>query len=71
MASENGSCLRTGSDPPAGSSSTPSSRLSIETVSVLASAIENRTVRDGALSTCVGEIRDRDALALLVADEVD
>ena len=37
--------------------------LSIETVSVLASAIENRTVRDGALSTCVGEIRDRDALA--------
>ncbi len=37
--------------------------LSIETVSVLASAIENRTVRDGALSTCVGEVRDRDALA--------
>ncbi|GAB7095100.1 DHHA1 domain-containing protein [Halolamina litorea] len=37
--------------------------LSIETLSVLASAIENRTVRDGALSTCVGEIRDRDALA--------
>jgi nanoRNase/pAp phosphatase (c-di-AMP/oligoRNAs hydrolase) len=37
--------------------------LSIETVSVLAGAIENRTVRDGALSTCVGEIRDRDALA--------
>jgi nanoRNase/pAp phosphatase (c-di-AMP/oligoRNAs hydrolase) len=37
--------------------------LSHETVSVLASAIENRTVRDGALSTCVGEIRDRDALA--------
>ncbi len=40
---------------------TPS--LSIETVSVLAAAIENRTVRDRALSTCVGEIRDRDALA--------
>ncbi|MFW5911520.1 MAG: DHH family phosphoesterase [Halolamina sp.] len=37
--------------------------LSIETLSVLAAAIENRTVRDGALSTCVGEIRDRDALA--------
>ncbi|GAB7013410.1 DHHA1 domain-containing protein [Halolamina salina] len=37
--------------------------LSIETVSVLAAAIENRTVDDGALSTCVGEVRDRDALA--------
>ncbi|NHX36384.1 MULTISPECIES: DHH family phosphoesterase [Halolamina] len=37
--------------------------ISLETVSVLASAIENRTVRDHALSTCVGEIRDRDALA--------
>ncbi|MFB6219903.1 MAG: DHHA1 domain-containing protein [Halolamina sp.] len=37
--------------------------LSHETVSVLAGAIENRTVRGGALSTCVGEIRDRDALA--------
>jgi hypothetical protein len=30
---------------------------------VLANAIENRSVRRGALSTCVGEIRDRDALA--------
>jgi len=37
--------------------------LSIKTLSVLASAIERRTVRDGALSTCVGEVRDRDALA--------
>jgi nanoRNase/pAp phosphatase (c-di-AMP/oligoRNAs hydrolase) len=37
--------------------------LSIETVSVLAAAIERRTVDDGALTTCVGEVRDRDALA--------
>jgi len=37
--------------------------LSPETLSVLANAIERRTVREGALSTCVGEIRDRDALA--------
>jgi nanoRNase/pAp phosphatase (c-di-AMP/oligoRNAs hydrolase) len=37
--------------------------VSLETLSVLASAIEKRTVRDGALSTCVGEIRDRDALS--------
>lgn len=37
--------------------------VSLETLSVLAAAIEKRTVRDGALSTCVGEIRDRDALA--------
>ncbi|MBP1987110.1 DHH family phosphoesterase [Halolamina salifodinae] len=37
--------------------------VSLETLSVLAAAIEKRTVRNGALSTCVGEIRDRDALA--------
>ena len=37
--------------------------LSIETLSVLASAIDHRTVRGGALSSGVGEIRDRDALA--------
>jgi nanoRNase/pAp phosphatase (c-di-AMP/oligoRNAs hydrolase) len=37
--------------------------LSIGTLSVLAGAIENRTVRSGALSTCVGEVQDRDALA--------
>lgn len=37
--------------------------ISIETLSVLARAIENRDVRGGALSSGVGEIRDRDALA--------
>lgn len=37
--------------------------VSIETLSVLASAIEQRTVQNGALSSCVGKIRDRDALA--------
>ncbi len=37
--------------------------VSRETMAVLASAIENRTVRDGSLTTGVGEIHDRDALA--------
>ncbi|MEF8800328.1 MAG: DHH family phosphoesterase [Halolamina sp.] len=37
--------------------------LSMETLSVLANAIEHRSVRGGALSTCVGEIHERDALA--------
>ncbi|AEN05074.1 phosphoesterase RecJ domain protein [halophilic archaeon DL31] len=37
--------------------------VSIETLSVLAAAIKHRTVQGGALSSCVGEIRDRDALA--------
>jgi nanoRNase/pAp phosphatase (c-di-AMP/oligoRNAs hydrolase) len=37
--------------------------ISADTMEVLGRAIERRSVTDGALSTCVGEIRDRDALA--------
>lgn len=37
--------------------------VSLDTMDVLGRAIDRRTVRDGALATCVGEVRDRDALA--------
>lgn len=37
--------------------------VTLDTMEVLARAIERRRVTNGALSSCVGEIRDRDALA--------